>query len=82
MKKLNLKSLQLNKAQVSKLSGGGPNVPITGATNGEETCQSDCVSAYRTCISEYQTACEPVNTYDYNDCANHVKTINPATRTC
>ncbi len=81
MKKKSLKNLRLNKIQVSKISGGWPSGPTNDQTNGEETCQQDCVSAYRTCISEYQTACEPIKTYE-RECADHVKTINPATRTC
>lgn len=82
MKKKSLKNLQLNKEQISKISGGFPSGPGNDYTLGEETCQQDCVSAYRTCISEYQTACEPIQTYNDRTCANHVKTVNPATRTC
>lgn len=85
MKKRNLKNLQLNKAQVSKLSGGNSNEPGNGddrLTVNDQTCQGDCASRIYTCISEYQTACEPIKTYEYPQCADHVKTINPATRYC
>lgn len=80
MKKKSVKNLQLNKFQVSQISGGWPSG--NQRTFGELTCQYECVSAYTTCISEYQTACEPIRTYNERTCANHVKTINPATRTC
>ncbi|WP_298420782.1 hypothetical protein [uncultured Kordia sp.] len=88
MKKQKLKKLQLNKGQVSKLYGGSYNEYGTGtgvgtgvglsdscATIFQNTCQSDCGSALRTCISEYGPACGTLPSFEPYGCDVTIATI-------